>query len=184
MSANRRPSRNRQGRQAGAWHEKAALGGRKAVNEALGRALRETRMQFGGIAEIVQVEKTGVLAGAPRRKPDILIMDNWAPPIVVETSFIAADADKDAASRLGKKTARGGHPISIAASVHLANAWRAHDLAEITERLVGGAPLNYALFQQPKANPDSRRRWPISWFLDRSVYDFARFLSASCPRKT
>lgn len=152
-------------------------------NEALGAGLRTAKARWAAEPQIVKVEQTGTLCGGAGKRPDILIQDSESPPIVVETSFSPPDSDKDAIGRLGEKTTQTGHAITMAAAVAIPESYRAFDLAQITEKLVGGAPLNYALHSQPKTNPESCRRWPARGFVSGTVYDFARFLSAALPRE-
>ena len=90
-------------------------------NEALGIALSQTTARWGEYSEIIQVEKTQTLAGKTNRakRPDILILEKQSPPVVIECSYDASDADKDAISRLGESTNQGNLQIKTALSIHI-----------------------------------------------------------------
>ena len=65
-------------------------------NEALGLALASTTARWRSDSSIIQKDNRG-------KHPDILIADPLSPLVIIETSFIKADTDIDAAERLGAR---------------------------------------------------------------------------------
>ena len=104
-------------------------------NLALGEALRTTTEHWRVNPRIIQVEETQTLAGRDRRakRPDILIVDDLSPPVVIETSFDKHDADRDAQRRLGESTAQGHLPINTALAVAIDLDYKNLSLGEITD---------------------------------------------------
>ena len=157
----------------------------ESFNLALGEALRETTARWRGRADVVLVERGRLLSGsASGKRPDILVLDPEFPPVVVETSFDAADADKDAIARLGVGVRRGNRQIRTAVAVHIPERYRRLDRESSFEDLKNGARIRYALHQaRPKDIAPSSRRWPSVGFLQGGVSDLAALLSAAAMPK-
>ncbi len=159
-------------------------------NFAMGEALRDTTARWRASPGLILVEQTGVLSGRGNtgRRPDILVLDHHTPPVVVECSFDEADADRDAAARLGARVRIGRLQIRTAVSVHIPEPFRARELRSAIEALKNGARIRYALHQlvsDPGSGPapGSFRRWPATGFLEGAVYDLAALLSAAALPK-
>ena len=153
-------------------------------NQALGEALATTTARWRAEPSIIQVEQTQTLAGAGNKakRPDILIIDALAPPVIIETSFDKSDADNDAKARLGVLTAYGNLQVDTTLALHIDPKYRTLALSEITEALVGGKKIRYALYQ--RIDEQEFRRWPTAGFIKGTVYDIARLLSAAAsPRE-
>ena len=148
-------------------------------NEALGIALSQTTARWGEGSEIIQVEKTQTLAGKTNRakRPDILVLEKQSPPVVIECSYDASDADKDAISRLGKSTNQGNLQIKTALSIHIPAKFRNQSFQSIVRELSNGQTINYALHQLED------RRWPNSGFLTGTIYDIALLIPAAALPK-
>lgn len=154
-------------------------------NQALGTALAETTTRWRADPNIIQVEQTQTLAGAGNKakRPDILIVDALSPPVIIETSFDKSDADNDAKARLGVLTAYGNLQVDTALALHIDPKYRTLALSEITEALVGSKKIRYALHQ--RIDDQESRRWPTAGFIEGTVYDIARLLSAAAsPRES
>ena len=152
-------------------------------NLALGEALRTTTEHWRVNPRIIQVEETQTLAGRDKRakRPDILIVDDLSPPVVIETSFDRHDADRDAQNRLGESTAQGHLPINTALAVAIDLDYKNLSLEEITDALtVQRNSLRYALHQQTDSNI---RRWPTSGFIVGNIYDIAKLVTAAALPK-
>lgn len=154
-------------------------------NQALGAALVATTARWRAKSSIVQVEQTQTLAGAGNRakRPDILIVDALSPPVIIETSFGKADADKDAKVRLGARTADRGLQVDTTLALYIDPKYRTLALPEIKEALVSGKKMQYALHQ--RIDNEEFRRWPTKGFIRGTVHDIARLLSAAAlPRES
>ena len=150
-------------------------------NIALCKALQNCTAQWRSDPTLIQAEKTDVLSGRGKagKRPDILILDPRSPPSVIECSFDAADANKDASSRLGLITKNGRREIRTSISVHIPTLFRSSASPE--DELNAGAEIGFALYQ--KANNDIGR-WPDNGFIQSSTPDLAAFLTAtSLPKE-
>ena len=147
----------------------------EVFNIALGEALRSAT------PSPVHVERTGVLSGAENsgKRPDILIVDRRAPPSVIECSYDAADADKDARARLGNFVKNGHREIKTSVSLHIPSSFQSTDARP--EDLIAGANIRFAIYQKAEAAP---RRWPAKGFVEGDVWSLATLLSAaSLPKE-
>ena len=147
----------------------------EVFNVALGKALRSAT------PSPVQFERTGVLSGAGNsgKRPDILIVDRRAPPSVIECSYDAADADKDARARLGTFVKDGHREIKTSISVHIPSSFQSTEAKK--EDLIAGTNIRFAIFQKTEAAP---RRWPKKGFVEGDVWSLATLLSAaSLPKE-
>ena len=108
-----------------------------------------------------------------------MIVDPRSPPLVIECSYDAADADKDAITRLGAIVRNGNREIKTAVSVHIPQPFRTN--ASAKDDLIAGAEIRFALYQ--KAN-GAARRWPSAGFITGETRDLAALLSAaSLPKE-
>ena len=99
----------------------------QTFNVVLGRALREATLRWQGAADVIRCESPGILAEPhQRQRPDLLAMHPDFLPVIVETSFDAADADRDASQRLvdGVRTADGRYDVLTAVAVHVPESYR------------------------------------------------------------
>ncbi|MYB35458.1 MAG: hypothetical protein F4X92_10165 [Gammaproteobacteria bacterium] len=145
-------------------------------NFALRDVLRETRIRWKVTPSPVNAEQTGVLSGRENagKRPDILIVEPRFPPVVIECSFSASDADQDAQSRLGLSVANGFSEIKTALSVHVPALFQSAKSPK--DDLAGGASIGYALYHR---TGEEIRRWPDQGFIEGSVYDMASLLSSA-----
>lgn len=106
-------------------------------------------------------------------------------PVVVETSFLARDADRDARARLGHTYSDGAADILSAIAVHFDQTWRLLPGArEVTERLLNGGLISYALHQQIESEEGILyRRWPSAGLCRGSVVDLAQLITSEAIPK-
>ena len=162
----------------------------EVFNLALGDALRDTTARWRAVADLILAERTGLLAGRrdAGKRLDILVLDAHAPPVAIECSYDASDADKDAIARLGRSLRMGNPKIRTAISVHIASRNRQRSQSEIAEALRNGEPLHYAVHQLPQhpngaGGKAARRRWPAAGFLEGTVGHLSELLSAAALPK-
>ena len=162
----------------------------ESFNSALGRALRQTSVRWSETPECIRVEETNLLHAQSGLKPDILINDGIFPPVILECSFSAPDADQDAEKRLGLETRRGRFRIRTTLALHIPEHFRQVQGFTITDVLLRGEPLAYAVHQlserqgQLSITDASRRRWPKRGFIQGTVFDLASLLpSIGLPRE-
>lgn len=148
-------------------------------NQGLGEAMLAIRPSWRKKQNAVLVEKTAVLQEGSALKPDIVVFDGQHLPVVVETSFSATDADRDAENRLGKTLSEPGIPIHTTVAVHLDDSFRQLRTSNrVCEVLIGGHPIRYALHQRIEQSDGCNiRRWPSAGFISGTVHDLVAFLS-------
>lgn len=148
-------------------------------NDGLGRALRAARHDWSKSPNSVLVEMTNVLSEGNSLQPDLLICGKNLQPIIIECSFSARDADKDAQERLGCHYLQGGQPILTTIALHVDKHFRESINSEnIKVEILHGAQIRYALHQLLDSNsPKHRRRWPRTGFLSGSIFDLVHFLT-------
>lgn len=147
-------------------------------NEALGSALRRAKVPWRRDG-VIRIENTRVIAGKPALQPDILISEPGTMPVVVESSFLPRDADQDAISRLGEKTADQRLPIRTAVALAIDGEYRDLNREESHQSIIGGARLQYALYQIAK---NGHSRWPNEGFLSGTVFNLAQLIVAAIPK--
>lgn len=149
----------------------------QTFNSGLAQAIRLRKAGWAGAdADVVQEERRRVFAGSSER-PDILIDDPLAPPLVVEVSYDARDAEKDARKRIGRSLSRGGATIHAAIALRVPVRFgNLRSAAEVTERLVDGDRLEYAFLQGDAGL--SATRWPKAGFIKGQIDDLVSILPA------
>ena len=167
----------------------------ETFNQALGTALVWNTIRWRVKPGLIHAEETDLLADVDGismagRRPDILILDETSPPVVIECSYSQSDADTDAQARLGCITKSGHDEIKTAISLHIPPEFRKLRLSEVNRELTSGAPINYALYQRiqnknPAANNGSitAHRWPTHGFVTGTVFDLVAILSAAALPK-
>ena len=153
----------------------------EVFNIALGDSLRCATAHWCATPSLVQVERTGVLSGSGNsgKRPDILIVDPRSPPSVIECSYVATDADKDALARLGAVVKDGRREIKTSVSLHIPSSFQSREATK--EALIAGAKIRFAIYQKTETTP---RRWPDKGFVEGDVWSLATLLSAaSLPKE-
>ena len=150
-------------------------------NIALGKALINTRAQWQANPSQIQVEETGTISGTGNagKHFDILINDPRLPPLAIECSYGATDADQDASARLGVVLKDGRRKVKTAVSVHIPESFRSRPSPE--KDLITGTKIRFSLHQK---TDDNTRRWPVEGFLKGKVADLSALLAAaSLPKE-
>ena len=154
-------------------------------NAALGHALRRTRVHWSTHRECIHVEETHLLHGGSGQKPDLLINDGLFPPVIIECSFSALDADQDASNRLGVETRQGRHRICTALALSIPPTFRDVPGFAIQDLLEKGTPIQYAVHQildrrgQTSLTDTHHRRWPRKGFIVGTVDDLSALLPST-----
>ena len=133
-----------------------------SANNALGNLLQAMLPRSE-----VRSEHTGMIAGQPGLRPDILITAAGSAPVVIEAEYMpAAHAEEEAKQRLGLETNIFGRTIEAAIALRYpSDVGDANDLhAALSE-----ARLSYCVFTEN----GGAERFPESGWLDGSVEDLA-----------
>ncbi|MDD9801273.1 MAG: hypothetical protein OXU53_01745 [Deltaproteobacteria bacterium] len=130
----------------------------------------------------VNSEALKAFAGSAR-KPDILIHEQGAAPVVIETEVQPArSVERDAKARLGETMRASGRVVESAIAVRIPQRYRDLPQANIISNFQNDDKLEYALFNGDAEAPD---RFPGAGWLVGSVRDLAAFSrEASLPERT
>ena len=136
------------------------------VNAALGEALRGKHPLW---REALGVEQSGVFMENLSLRPDVVVRQRDAQPVVVETEFApAATVEQDAVGRLGLRPVEG-EPIEQAIAVRLPESLR-RGQADLT-RHVAEAEFGYCVLS---GDPQAPERWPAEGWSTGGMDDLAR----------
>ena len=146
-------------------------------NIEFGKVLAETEARWLAHSdEYILAERTGTLNSG---RADILIDDPQMPAAAIEASFNAADADRDAQDKLGRKTIRGGRPLLAVLAVHIPEEYRELSADSVFAKLKDGLQqIGYALHQSGLSD-GTKRRWPTKGFIQGTVHDARRLIAAA-----
>ncbi len=149
----------------------------ESFNVALGRALRQVRAYWSDSPGAIRVEETNLLHGHSGAKPDLLINDGLFPPVIIECSFTERDADADAIKRLGLETRQGRFHVHTTIALCIPDHFRQIQGFTITEHLLKGAPIHYAVHQsldrRGQTSVTGTRRWPSHGFIQGTLFNLA-----------
>lgn len=152
-------------------------------NYELGNALKGTTAQWKDSLEgSFSVERTGELKGSASKRVDILVRVDGLPVVAIETSYDGRDACKDAESRIGEETVRGGKLITTAIAVEIPLGFRHFSRDETARELQVCESLRYAMYQYLPADKDLVRL-PESGFFEGSVFNLSHLLNSAVVAK-
>ena len=133
----------------------------------------------------VREEARGVLLEERLRKPDIVILRNDAPPVIIENEYTPGSTlELDCLSRLGRTleadSLRGSGKVSVVFALRSPSELR--DCAngdEADVMLRNGVDLEFAVY---RGKPDDHSRFPKSGFLRGDIRNLVNFIKpASIP---
>ena len=140
------------------------------VNDAIARILSSMRSTWRE-AGVVTSENTQKLRGNNKR-PDIIIAEPFAYPVIVETEFLpAATVEIEAKSRLGEALRQNGREIYSSIAVRIPSQIKGCDAADLISELVKLENVEYALYEG--LTPEDCTRWPHTGWLSGSLSDLA-----------
>ena len=157
-------------------------------NKPLGEALRKV-MKSRNDPLKVKVENTDVFSEfrsgthPARRRPDILILDERLPPVVIECSYGKEDANKDAEAKLCAVTKSSRRVVQTCIAVHIPPKFRKREA--MREDFLDGEKFGFAVHHM-KDKDSKPRRWPEKekGFIQGDLRDFATLISAvSLPKE-
>lgn len=157
----------------------------KMFMRALGQTLRRSSAHWSAKPECVRIDEPNLLhtSKTSELNSDILIDDDIFPPIIIECSFSARGADRDAVARLGLETRKDRTRIVTTIALCIPKRFNKDRIPKITDLLWEGAPVMYAVHQLvdgtrgTHAHRVERRRWPQNGFIKGNVFDLSSFLS-------
>ena len=133
----------------------------------------------------VREEARGVLLEERLRKPDIVILRNDAPPVIIENEYTpGATLELDCLSRLGRTleadSLRGSGKVSVVFAIRSPEELRnCANGDEADMMLRNGVDLEFAVY---RGKPHNHSRFPKSGFLRGDIRDLVNFIKpASVP---
>ena len=134
-------------------------------NIALGEVLPyESKYKF--------TEKRGVLLNK-NKQPDILVDHKDYPPVIIESSKSAQDAEKDAQNRLGESTL-DGTVIQCVIAVHIPEIFHDKDNKTMRE-LLKTESLRYCVYKSIDGIKETKRI-PSQGWIEGTAYDISGFI--------
>lgn len=148
-----------------------------SVNVALGNLLQG---MMGSC--VVRSENVGLVVGQPGAQIDNLITAAGRSPIAVEAEFMPArEAEKDAASRLGKEIKGESRTVEAAIALRYPAALRR---AANLEDALRDAPLSWCVLYEERDEDGHHIRFPKSGWLEGDVEDLADLIRlVSTPQR-
>ena len=137
------------------------------LNDALGTLLQGMRKRW-----MVRSEELRTVQGSARR-PDLLISEDGAQPLVIEHEIMPAVAVEDEArGRLGLTLRDSGKPVQVVIALRSPKSLaEGKGDAKLHQRWLECDSLEYVLFRKPPR--EDITRWPVRGWLRGSVRDLA-----------
>ncbi len=136
------------------------------INDSLAEYLRSSRSTWQGASHVTS-ENTRKLKGSTAR-PDIIVSEPNASPVVVETELVPAPTvEPEARSRLGRKLAANGRTILSAVAVRMPDILRHKQSKALSDEVATNENFEFCLFTGE--SPTDCQRWPSSgWLIGRA----------------
>ena len=146
-----------------------------AINVELGKALRS--MHPGWNENVIHIEKTGLIAGNPGQRVDILFNHPTGIPVALETEFSPArTVERDARSRLGKTFSINSHMIEQSIALRLPSELKSLPQDRLSASVLSST-FEYCLFSCSDRDVLREQvRWPLSGWISGGIEDLATFI--------
>ncbi len=150
------------------------------INDAIAELLRGTRWAWRG-DDVVRSETTGLLAESKGLRPDILILEPYTAPVVIETEVLpAANVEAEAIARLDEKLRGSGRPILSSLAVRLPQRFRDVQGYALKKTLESANDLNFAFYTGRRS--ENHTRHPESGWLTGGIQELSLLVqSATLP---
>ncbi|MCY3999260.1 MAG: hypothetical protein OXF84_00425 [Bacteroidetes bacterium] len=141
-------------------------------NSEMAKALRRVKSSWREHPNSISAEETGKVRGQRNKRPDLIITDGILPPVIIESSYNARDADKDAQSRLGLRLTQSNHLVHSCIALHIPASFQKTPSYEIVDTIIGGVELRYAVHR----DEENGGRWPKDGYISGNIYDLIRII--------
>ncbi len=151
-----------------------------SINDALAALLRGTRWAWRGDA-VVRSETTGLLAESKLRRPDILVLEPYTSPVVIETEVVpAADVEAEALARLGERLSGSDETIVSAIALRLPQRFREVQGHTLRQAILAAKDMEFAHFAG--RSPNRYTRHPRGGWLTGGIHELSLLAqSAAMP---
>ena len=141
------------------------------INDAIAELLRGTRWAWRG-EHVVLSETTRVFAESHGLRPDILILEPYTAPVVIETEVMpAATVEEEALGRLGERLSGSDEPILSAIALRLPERLRETQGDTLRKAILTARDIQFAHFSG--RNPDKYTRHPQSGWLAGGLHELS-----------
>ena len=141
------------------------------INDAIAELLRGTRWAWRG-QDVVRSETTQLLAESGGLRPDILILEPYTAPVVIETEVLpAVTVEEEALGRLGEKLSGSHESVLSAIALRLPERLRAAQGDTLRRAILAAEDLEFA--QYSGRNPEKYTRFPQSGWLAGGLHDLS-----------
>ena len=151
-----------------------------SINDVIAELLRGTRFAWRGDG-VVLSETTGLLADSAGMRPDIMILEPYTAPVVIESEVLPAQTvEEEAVARLGEKLRGSGRAILSAIAIRLPARFRQAQGQTLRELIASSDELEFAFLTGRSA--DNHTRFPQSGWLDGGIHELSLLAqSATMP---
>ena len=151
------------------------------INDAIADLLRGTRFAWRGKG-VVRSETTGLLADSAGLRPDMMIVEPFTSPVVIESEVMPAqNVEEEAIARLGGKVRGNGNPVLSTIALRLPERLRELQGDDLRDALRIAKDFEFAQFVGRDAKKVTRH--PESGWLAGGIHDLSIIAqSASVPK--
>jgi len=141
------------------------------INDAIAELLRGTRWAWRG-SEVVRSETTGLFAESKGLRPDILILEPYTAPVVIETEVMPAQSvEEEALGRLGEELSDSDEEVLSAIALRLPQRFREAQGDTLRQAILVAEDMEFAHFAG--RSPDRYTRHPQSGWLAGGLHELS-----------
>ena len=141
------------------------------INDAIAELLRGTRWAWRG-QNVVRSETTRLFTESKGLRPDILILEPYTAPVVIETEVLPAVAvEEEALSRLGEKLSGSDETVLSAIALRLPQRFREAQGDTLRQTILAAEDMEFAHFAG--RSPDKYTRYPQSGWLTGGLHELS-----------
>ncbi len=141
------------------------------INDAIAELLRGTRWAWRG-DDVVRSETTGLLAESGGLRPDILILEPYTAPVVIETEVMPAQSvEEEALGRLGERLSGSDETVLSAIALRLPDRLREAQGDTLRQAILVAEDMKFA--QYSGRNPEKYTRFPQGGWLTGGLHELS-----------
>ena len=141
------------------------------INDAIAELLRGTRWAWRD-ERVVLSETTRLFAESKGLRPDILILEPYTAPVVIETEVLPAQSvEEEALGRLGEKLSGSDKTVLSAIALRLPPRFRDAQGNTLREAILAARDMEFA--QYSGRNSEQYTRYPQSGWLEGGLHELS-----------
>ena len=152
----------------------------ETINYEIAELLKKTRFAWRGDGVIFS-ETTRLFADSSGLRPDMLILEPFTAPVVIESEFLPAQTvEAEALGRLGKELRGSAKSVLSAIALRLPQRFRDMQGASLRQAILSARDMEFAQFSG--RSPDKHSRSPHSGWLTGGLHELSLLTqSATMP---